>query len=63
EDFGQIYNHLKNCISLESSLKDYEFIIGDEKINFGWTKSQIIDFLKQHKCSIDNLVRISDVKK
>ncbi|CAG8778591.1 14868_t:CDS:2, partial [Racocetra fulgida] len=44
-------------------LENYEFIIGDEEMNFGWTKMQIIDFLKQQKCSIDNPVKISDVEK
>ncbi|CAG8644825.1 2109_t:CDS:2, partial [Racocetra fulgida] len=63
EDFIQLHDHLKKCFNIEGLLKDYEFIIGDEKMNFGWTKSQFIDFLKQQKCSIDNPVRISDVKK
>ncbi|CAG8855501.1 26787_t:CDS:2, partial [Gigaspora margarita] len=63
EDFGQLYDYLKNRIDFVGPLENYKFIVGDKEMNFGWSKMQIIDFLKQQKCSIDNPVKISDKKK
>ncbi|CAG8796079.1 1578_t:CDS:2, partial [Racocetra fulgida] len=63
EDFIQLHKHLKKCFNIEGPLKNYVFIIGDKEMNFGWSKIQIIDFLKQQKCSGDNPVRISNVEK
>ncbi|CAG8848379.1 23432_t:CDS:2, partial [Racocetra persica] len=63
EDFIQLHKHLKECFNIEGPLENYVFIIGDKEMEFGWSKMQIIDFLKQQKCSIDNPVKISDKKK
>ncbi|CAG8852042.1 30431_t:CDS:2, partial [Racocetra persica] len=63
EDFGQLYDQLKNRINLVGLLENYRFIIDDKEMNFGWTKMQIIKFLKQQKCSIEHPVRISNIEK
>ncbi|CAG8754110.1 2671_t:CDS:2, partial [Dentiscutata heterogama] len=63
EDITQLHDCLKKCFNIEGPLENYVFIIGDKEMDFVWTKMQIIDFLKQQKCSGDNPVRISDVKK
>ncbi|CAG8857175.1 5414_t:CDS:2, partial [Gigaspora margarita] len=63
EDFIQLHKHLKECFNIEGPLENYAFFINNKEMDFGWSKMQIIDFLKQQKCSIVNPVRISDVEK
>ncbi|CAG8711330.1 19175_t:CDS:2, partial [Racocetra persica] len=62
-DFYQLYACLKSLFDLDGSLQNHEFIINGKNIKFGWSKEYLIDFIEKQKCSIDNPVRISDIRR
>ncbi|CAG8649032.1 10803_t:CDS:2 [Racocetra persica] len=62
-DFYQLYACLKSLFDLDSPLQNHEFIINSKNIKFGWSKEYLIDFIEKQKCSIDNPVRISDIRR
>ncbi|RIB16088.1 hypothetical protein C2G38_2190957, partial [Gigaspora rosea] len=61
--FSQLHVHLKNVFGLKGLLLDYTFSIGDKLIDLSWSKSAFIDYIEKHKCSANNLIKISEKKK
>ncbi|CAI2177898.1 5487_t:CDS:2 [Funneliformis geosporum] len=59
----ELYTHLEKAFGLKGSIIDHKFVIRNKEIDIGWPKKEFINFIELNKCSINNPVRIFDVKK
>jgi len=59
----QLYACLKEVFGLKNPLIDYKLVISNRNIDFSWSKKDFINFIEKHKCSINNPIRISNIKK
>ncbi|CAG8569054.1 19105_t:CDS:2 [Cetraspora pellucida] len=63
-DLIQLYILLEKAFDdLRGTLDLHMFTISNQEIDISWSKKMFIDFIEIHKCSIDNPVIISDIKR
>ncbi|CAG8701521.1 11612_t:CDS:2, partial [Funneliformis caledonium] len=58
-----LYCRLQHAFNLKGPLTDHKFVIVNKEIDMSCSKKEFFDFIEIHKCSINNLIRIYDVKK